>query len=79
MGLIAGLLALKAPLPAELRLLLITGFLGGLTTFSAFSLELATGLQAGRFGMAAAQVVLHVAGSVALTLLGLYTARCIVT
>jgi len=76
-GLIAGLLALKAPLPAELRPLLITGFLGGLTTFSAFSLELATGLQSGRFGMAAAQVLLHVGGSLILTFLGLYSARWI--
>ena len=78
-GLVAGLLALKAPLPDELRPLLITGFLGGLTTFSAFSLELAQGLQAGRLGVAAAQVLLHVGGSLLLTFLGLYTARWIST
>ncbi len=76
-GLVAGLLALKAPLPPELRPLLITGFLGGLTTFSAFSLELAEGLQAGRFGVAATHVLVHVVGSLLLTFLGLQTARWI--
>jgi fluoride exporter len=76
-GLVAGLLVLRAPLSPELRPLLITGFLGGLTTFSAFSLELATGLQAGRFAMAAASVALHVGGSLALTFLGLYSAKLI--
>jgi CrcB protein len=76
-GLVAGLLVLRAPLPGTLRPLLITGFLGGLTTFSAFSLELATGLQAGRFSLSAASVALHVGGSVVLTVLGLYSARLI--
>jgi len=74
-GLVAGLLVLKAPVPPELRPLLITGFLGGLTTFSAFSLELAEGLQAGRFGVAATHVLLHVGGSLLLTFCGLATAR----
>lgn len=62
----SGLLTL-AP---EWRLLVITGFLGGLTTFSAFSAEVATLLQQGRYGWAGATVVTHVIGSVTMTLLG---------
>jgi fluoride exporter len=76
-GLVAGILLLKTSLPEELRPLLITGFLGGLTTFSAFSLELATGLQSGRLATTALAIVLHVGGSVALTFLGFASARLI--
>jgi CrcB protein len=74
-GLVAGVLVYKVQFAAELRPLLITGFLGGLTTFSAFSLELAAAAQAGRAGILAAGIALHVGGSLALTLLGLYSAR----
>ena len=67
--------ALSAPLgmAPELRLLLITGFLGGLTTFSAFSGEVAALLQQGRVVLAGAEIALHVAGSIVLTLLGIVT------
>jgi CrcB protein len=54
-------------------LLVFTGFLGGLTTFSTFSAEVVTALQQGRLGWAAATVVVHVLGSLALTLAGLAT------
>ncbi len=57
-------------LAPEWRLLVITGFLGGLTTFSAFSAEVATLLQQERYGWAGATVAAHVAGSVTMTLLG---------
>lgn len=57
----------------EYRLLIITGFLGGLTTFSTFSAEVANLLQAQRFGWALATVGLHLIGSVALTILGMMT------
>jgi CrcB protein len=57
----------------ELRLLVITGFLGGLTTFSTFSAEVTQLLQQGRLGMAGAEIAVHVAGSVALTFLGIAT------
>jgi CrcB protein len=70
-----GMEALALPLGAgpELRLLLITGFLGGLTTFSTFSAEVARLLQQGRLALAGAEITLHVVGSVALTMLGIAT------
>lgn len=57
----------------EWRLFAITGFLGGLTTFSTFSAEVVAALQQGRLGWAGATVVLHVLGSLALTLAGMAT------
>ncbi len=72
-GLAVALFALRPELPAEWRLFAITGFLGGLTTFSTFSAEVVQALQAGRTGWAAATVALHVLGSLALTLAGLAT------
>lgn len=58
-------------LPPEWRLFVVTGFLGGLTTFSTFSAEVVHALQQGRTGWAVATVATHVLGSLALTLLGL--------
>jgi fluoride exporter len=60
-------------LPPEWRLFVVTGFLGGLTTFSTFSAEVVTALQQGRVGWATATVGTHVLGSVGMTLLGLAT------
>ena len=57
--------------PAELlRLLLVTGFLGGLTTFSAFSIESLTLLQRGEWMLAAGHTLAHVVGALACTVLG---------
>ncbi|MDX3907871.1 MAG: fluoride efflux transporter CrcB [Pigmentiphaga sp.] len=55
------------------RLLVITGFCGGLTTFSTFSAELVALIQQQRLGWLAASVLAHVGGSVAMTLLGIAT------
>lgn len=53
------------------RLALITGFLGALTTFSAFSVEVVSMLQHGRYLLAVGTASLHLLGSLALTLLGM--------
>ena len=54
-----------------LRLLLVTGFLGGLTTFSSFSGESLTLLQQRAFGLALTHTLVHVIGSLAAAALGL--------
>jgi len=58
-------------IPAEWRLLIVTGFCGGLTTFSTFSAEVVVLLQQGRLAMAGATVAAHVVGSVAMTFAGI--------
>jgi len=57
----------------EWRLLVITGFCGGLTTFSTFSAEITTLLQQGRISWALGAVVAHVVGSVVMTFAGIGT------
>ena len=60
-------------IPPEWRLLVITGFCGGLTTFSTFSAELTILLQEGRMAWALGIVGAHVVGSVLMTLAGMAT------
>lgn len=57
----------------EWRLFIITGFCGGLTTFSTFSAEVVTLLQENRIAWAAGTIATHVTGSVAMTVAGLAT------
>ncbi|MBD1551660.1 fluoride efflux transporter CrcB [Pseudomonas typographi] len=52
------------------RVLITTGFCGGLTTFSTFSAEVVSMLQQGRYGWALATVAVHVLGSLAMTIAG---------
>ena len=58
-----------------LRLALITGFLGGLTTFSSFSAEVVTLLLGQRYALALGTASVHVAGSLLLTVAGIWTAN----
>ncbi len=69
MGLAAGYFSFRAGevWSQSVRLFITTGVLGGYTTFSAFSLDALLLYERGEFGMAA----LYVAGSVALSILGL--------
>lgn len=60
-------------LPAELRLVAITGFLGALTTFSTFSAEVVSLLDRGQLAWGLAAVAAHVLGSLAMTAMGLWT------
>jgi len=57
----------------EWRLFLITGFCGGLTTFSTFSAEIVTLLQEGRLAWAVGAIGAHLAGSLLMTLAGFQT------
>ena len=56
------------------RLALVTGFLGALTTFSSFSAEVVTLLQQTRYALAFGTALLHVAGSLLLTIAGYHSA-----
>ena len=62
-------------LAPEWRLLLVTGFLGGLTTFSTFSAEAVVLLQRGAYGWALLHSGVHLLGSVALCIAGFATWR----
>ncbi|MCD6025683.1 MAG: crcB 3 [Solimicrobium sp.] len=73
MGLAVGFFSEHPAITPELRLLIITGFLGGLTTFSTFSAEVVSLLQTGRVAWAFINIGLHVAGSILLTLAGIMT------
>lgn len=73
MGIALGIITHFSSLPIEIRLLITTGFLGGLTTFSTFSAEAVTLLARQQYGWAAAHVMSHVLGSLATTVLGILT------
>jgi CrcB protein len=66
-----------AQLAPEWRLFIMTGFLGGLTTFSTFSAEAVEILARGEYGWATLHVLAHLVGSLGLTVLGLAIARAL--
>ena len=72
-GLAAAFFLTHPSIPIQWRLLVITGCMGGLSTFSAFSLEIAQLFEQQRWGWACGVIGVHVIGSVAMTLLGLAT------
>jgi fluoride exporter len=74
-GLALAWFAMTEGVPPEARLLIITGFLGGLTTFSTFSAEAVGLLARQQYTWAAAHIGLHLAGSLAATTLGFATLR----
>jgi CrcB protein len=77
MGLLAGLLATREFEVTDLRTFLATGFLGGYTTFSAFSLDFANLVRSGEPLAAAAYVLASVALSLAGVFAGLWLARVV--
>jgi len=72
-GIAVALFAQLPDLSPQVRLFVITGFLGGLTTFSTFSAEVVTQLQQGHTAWALATALAHLVGSFALTALGILT------
>lgn len=74
-GVAVAVFAQHPGLAPEARLLVITGFLGGLTTFSTFSAEAVHLLTRGEYAWAAGHVSIHLAGSLGMTLLGLLTVK----
>jgi CrcB protein len=75
MGIAMEMLGRHAVLAPEVRLLVTTGFLGGLTTFSTFSGEVVTLLLRKEYLWSSIAIASHVVGSVALTVAGLLLAR----
>ncbi|MCK6413471.1 MAG: fluoride efflux transporter CrcB [Azonexus sp.] len=70
-GVAVGLFHLNAQWPLALKLFAITGFLGGLTTFSTFSAEVVERLLAGQAWLGLGVASVHLAGSLLATWLGL--------
>jgi CrcB protein len=77
MGVAMEMLGRHAVLAPEVRLLVTTGFLGGLTTFSTFSAEVVTLLLRKEYLWGSIAVAGHLVGSVALTIAGLLLARAL--
>lgn len=77
MGLAMGLFAHFEALPIALRLALMTGFLGGLTTFSTFSGETVTLFLRQQYAWTLAIIGAHLFGSLLMTLAGIYLVRLV--
>ena len=74
-GVAVAYFAANSSIAPEWRLLCITGFLGGLTTFSTFSAESVQMLMSAQYGAAFAHTAAHLAGSLAATFAGFWTYR----
>ena len=77
MGFAMEIITRHAVLTPELRLLVATGFLGGLTTFSTFSAEIVTLLLRKEYWWGTIAIASHVVGSLAMTILGILLVRAV--
>ena len=77
MGFAMEVLTRHALLPPEARLLVTTGFLGGLTTFSTFSAEIVTLLLRKEYLWGTITIAAHVVGSIAMTIVGILLVRAL--
>lgn len=75
MGVAMEIMTRHAVLPPEARLLVTTGFLGGLTTFSTFSAEIVTQLTRREYLWGSITIASHVLGSIAMTVIGILLIR----
>ncbi|TAM02036.1 MAG: fluoride efflux transporter CrcB [Paraburkholderia sp.] len=64
-------------LSPDWRLFIITGLMGGLSTFSTFSAEVVSHLQQGRYGWALGEIAIHVCSSLVMTILGIATVAAV--
>lgn len=76
-GIAVGFFTANPQFAPEWRLFAVTGFLGGLTTFSTFSAEAMELLQRGDYAMALAHSALHLVGSIAFCIAGFATYRAV--
>jgi CrcB protein len=76
-GLAVGWFGANPHLSVEWRLLIVTGFLGALTTFSTFSAEAVALLQRNDWGAAVLHSAAHLLGSIAMTMAGIWTVRAL--
>ncbi|MDR0736408.1 MAG: fluoride efflux transporter CrcB [Zoogloeaceae bacterium] len=74
-GVALGFFHLHVEIAPAVKLFVITGVLGGLTTFSSFSAETVERLHAGQYAIAFALAALHLFGSLLMTWLGLISVR----
>ena len=74
-GFAVAFFAARHDLSPEVRLFAITGFLGGLTTFSTFSAEVTQLLLNGEYWIGGGLALAHLGGSLALTVAGIATFR----
>jgi CrcB protein len=74
-GVAVAYFAVRTDLPPEVRLFVITGFLGGLTTFSTFSAEVVGLLSQAQLGWALVLMAAHLAGSFGATFIGILSTR----
>jgi len=76
-GIAVEVLVHHSVLTPEWRLFIITGFLGGLTTFSTFSAEAVGLLSRAQYGWALVLILAHLVGSLSMTVFGMMTVRAV--